>query len=1390
MNDFERISARARLQTQQTANQMAQVRNQFGQQLLRLREEQAMARDAGDKKEAAALSRAIRDEKLLRDQAVLSLQQQQIADRQALHSAMVERQRRKELIQTRAESVRVGGAMVAAGATAAIFGVIGLRAMHQMALGAAEYERQAALTLTQTTKLGASVESLQDISNSVASSIGVPLEQLQPALYDIFSSMNVSVAESQVLLRAFAKEAVAGQVSIQDASRATIGIMNAYQIPVSRVNEVLDFQFQLVKLGVGTFKEFATTIGLSVPSAVRAGQSYQTLGAMLAFMTRSGMTAARATASAGRALDAYSNPSVVERLKNLGDVIMDSGRLSAPQMRKLGDEVRNASIQVVDANGNFRPLVTVMGELGTVLHKLPPASRVAVLKEIFKGAGGTIQARRFFDLIAKGAGNLKLFIFLAREMGKGAGAYDAAYQKMADTTAVQTERMSNNFKILKNALGAQVMPAMNDLIERTTDLLIKFNEMEPSQKRAIANTALYGSVLLALVGTLVAVAGAIKIVSGSIGILSASMSSAALASNALVLRLGAVGAVFSILNYNLNELKQRGFQNGRFLDPATFAFKKLGDWIGLDTDKILGFKKTTAETLKPLSDQRKAMYEGTLQMNLAAEALGSTEAAMKFYDNQINKTANGILDFNNLTEDQAKVVSDIDQRVSAAIPIFEGYHKKQEAMATAAAALKEAQIELSNAQGSGRASNDSLATSAERVHDAEVRVTKAKISLKNTTGDTTLASIRLKEAQHDLQRAQSAGNKVDGSSVSSRERVREATLRVKAAEEAYRKAKGVTAKDINKNLREEVLAYEAWARNTQKLLKRGADPKFVQALSQKGPEYVAAYVKGSDKQMVRGQELWTRREEAKSKVTQTESKIALGFIKTMARLMNKALSDDIDDEVVKIGVQGTFSPPKGLKGVFMRARGGIINRGSGPTADDVPAMVSRGEYVVNAKATQRHRPLIEAINKDGLGGFGRGGLIPHYAGGGAVDPNASSFNVGKFSTRVQRVIDEMGQRFSKQIQSKFRVIMDAFGPGKAGILKFIKSVDPLPYIWGGVGPRGYDCSGLVGEVMNRMQGRKSYQRLFTTGSIRSGLYGLKPGLGGTLQIGVTSGSGHMAGRYGGLGFEAESTRTGIKVGAAASRPESFARRFHLAQGGYVDPDEMAAIMQLAAMGVDIGGDAGHIRAEFGGKRKVFDNGGFLLPGTTVARNNTGRAEVVMPMNRLNAIFKDNLRAWVVPWLKRIAVGIERSDTFGGAASTSKGGRSTGSRTATRRRLTARQLSALSDAQRWAYVDKYGRPPAPSGYTWAEDHTIVPNSFYDRTSYDTGGWLMPGTTIAKNNTGRPERVLPPGEEGGIHLHFHNSIITGGKAGAREFAKMIQMELLKVKRENGGVKLGLT
>ena len=71
-----------------------------------------------------------------------------------------------------------------------------------------------------------------------------------------------------------------------------------------------------------------------------------------------------------------------------------------------------------------------------------------------------------------------------------------------------------------------------------------------------------------------------------------------------------------------------------------------------------------------------------------------------------------------------------------------------------------------------------------------------------------------------------------------------------------------------------------------------------------------------------------------------------------------------------------------MAGRLMRAAGGYIDLGSGPTADDVPVMASRGEYVVKASSVAKYgKGTMDAIN---AGAFADGGLVGRYATGGLV----------------------------------------------------------------------------------------------------------------------------------------------------------------------------------------------------------------------------------------------------------------------------------------------------------------------------------------------------------------------------------------------------------------------
>ena len=101
---------------------------------------------------------------------------------------------------------------------------------------------------------------------------------------------------------------------------------------------------------------------------------------------------------------------------------------------------------------------------------------------------------------------------------------------------------------------------------------------------------------------------------------------------------------------------------------------------------------------------------------------------------------------------------------------------------------------------------------------------------------------------------------------------------------------------------------------------------------------------------------------------------------------------------------GLVGSPRGY------AVGGMVRGGGGPTSDSIPAMLSNGEFVVNAKATAQHRSLLEAVNNgDSIRMPGRGG-----------GPSRVEVNVINNSGSEARVEESQGS----DGQSRIDVIID------------------------------------------------------------------------------------------------------------------------------------------------------------------------------------------------------------------------------------------------------------------------------------------------------------------------------------------------------------------------------
>jgi len=392
--------------------------------------------------------------------------------------------------QAASQQMALGGAISTVGLGMAAVGGIALGWLAGAINEAKTFDNAVALVKTQVDNVKVSQQQLASVTENVAKNIAAPIDQLNNSLYDIFSSMDVSVAQSQDILTGFAKSAVAGQVDVQTAGRATIAVLNAWHLPASDVNNVLDVQFELVKKGVGTYQEFASTIGQAIPSAQRAGQSFQTLAGMVAYLTRNGLSAAMASASAQRALDAFANPKVVQRLQDMG-------------------------IKVTDSSGNFRDFTLVVTDLQKKMENLTAPQKAAALQALFTGAGGTIQARRFYDTIVQSSTAVQQYTGLVNDMKNSSGALDAAYGTMSGTVASKTQLLSNQYSLLKISVGNALIPVFSALIPIAQKLINWWNGLSDSTQKLItwiiAGTAvlfLVGGAILFVVGTFIMLAGA------------------------------------------------------------------------------------------------------------------------------------------------------------------------------------------------------------------------------------------------------------------------------------------------------------------------------------------------------------------------------------------------------------------------------------------------------------------------------------------------------------------------------------------------------------------------------------------------------------------------------------------------------------------------------------------------------------------------------------------------------------------------------------------------------------------------------------------------------------------------------------------------------------------
>lgn len=318
-----------------------------------------------------------------------------------------------------------------------------------------------------------------------------------------------------------------------------------------------------------------------------------------------------------------------------------------------------------------------------------------------------------------------------------------------------------------------------------------------------------------------------------------------------------------------------------------------------------------------------------------------------------------------------------------------------------------------------------------------------------------------------------------------------------------------------------------------------------------------------------------------------EDRKARAQISSYVVATNKGLKSIRDEEVgIRLNAQAkkviAVSREVFGSGPGFARGGGVFGQGT-ETSDSIPARLSKGEHIWTArevKAAGGHA-VIEAMRRMAINGeLGRvGDPAARFAMGGAVgDPHGVIPHIrGRNDAQLRSIqswfgdlAEHISARMSERANKFFTFAPSGAPLGRGGDMTpgqalrgaaWARTQAGKPYIWGGVGPGGYDCSGFVGAVLNASLGRYPYTRLGNTDSMPWA--GFTPG-GGLFSAGWFTGNpGHMAGNVGGLGIESAGG-VGSRVGGSARSVRSFPRIAHYDSGGFLAPGVNLAINKTGA----------------------------------------------------------------------------------------------------------------------------------------------------------------------------------------------------------------------------------
>jgi TP901 family phage tail tape measure protein len=613
---------------------------------------------------------------------------------------------------------------------------------------------------------------------------------------------------------------------------------------------------------------------------------------------------------------------------------------------KAAETMKDLGINLYDAQGQFIGINGVAGELAKGMQGLTEAEKNAALGVIF----GNEQVTAATVLYQGGARAVNEWTKSVDD--SGFAARQAA--QLMDNLAGDVEQLKGSLETAFIQSGSGANEGLRTLTQGATGAVNAFLGLPESVQKSTVVVAGVGS------AALLATAGVLKLVSATVAARTnlAALGVTAGATKGALLGLGRVGAAaagFAALGYAGSQFVDSAEEAAVKAGVLTKALAELGR-MGATTERVGSFGRNFDDLGRQLQD------------------LSDPSLRRRFED--FHNTISGFVTFGQVgsskgTQERANLIEDL-RRTDAALAGLVSSGKMDEA---------KRQFDALNEKAiSGGAGVNQLAQHLPAYQDALKGAAAA-------TGDASGATGAYRQGVQNLAEATKQAREATDALIASTDEYTSRALDARATARGYEAALDAVSASLKENGRSLDITTEKGRANQEALdnivasgkahaqatyEQTGSSEKFRAILVRTRAELIRNYLRfdqNRGRANAYADTLLKIPSKAETRVMLRgvdSALLKLGIIRqTMAR---------INGETVTVTVRQSGEVNIGPGGRVARAEGGILP-GPPSNRDNMVIAAASGEYVINARQTARHRPLLDAINEGRLPGFADGGYV-------------------------------------------------------------------------------------------------------------------------------------------------------------------------------------------------------------------------------------------------------------------------------------------------------------------------------------------------------------------------------------------------------------------------------